>query len=152
MGVRWVLIRRNRTNGELAFFHCYAPEVVPLSRLVAVAVAGRRWRVEESFQQGKGLAGLDEHQVRTWTSWHRWSLLVMVAYAFLALCRVRELRYHPVPAGLIELTCNEIARLLAALFPPESGLELVLAWSVFRRAHQTHARRCHYRRQTVQES
>ena len=149
-GVRWVLIRRNRTTGELAFFHCYAPEVVPLARLVAVA--GRRWRVEESFQQGKGLAGLDEHQVRTWTSWHRWSLLAMTAYAFLALCRARELRHRPVPSGVVELTCNEIARLLEALFPPESGLEHVLAWSVFRRIHQAHARRCHYRRQAVQES
>ena len=45
-GARLVLMRRNRTNGELAFFHCYAPEAVPLSRLVAVA--GRRWK--ESFQ------------------------------------------------------------------------------------------------------
>ncbi|MEY9214803.1 SRSO17 transposase [Thermobifida halotolerans] len=149
-GVRWVLIRRSRTSGDLAFFHCYAPEAVPLARLVAVA--GRRWRVEESFQQGKGLAGLDEHQVRTWTSWHRWSLLAMTAYAFLALCRARELRHHPVPIGVVELACNEIARLLEALFPPESDLEHVLAWSVFRRVHQAHARRCHYRRQTVQES
>ena len=61
-GVRWALIRRNRNSGELAFFRCYAPRAVPLSRLVAVA--GRRWRVEESFAQGKNLAGLDEHQVR----------------------------------------------------------------------------------------
>lgn len=143
-------MRRTRTSAEPAFFHCYAPEVVPLSRLVTVA--GRRWRVEESFAQGKGLTGLDEHQVRTWTSWHRWSLLTMVAYAFLALCRVRELRYHRVPSGLIELTCNEIARLLEALFPSEPGLEHALAWSVFRRAHQTRARQLHYRRQKVLES
>ncbi|MEU0493320.1 hypothetical protein ABZ249_29185 [Nocardiopsis sp. NPDC006139] len=55
-GAWLVLMRRNRTNGELAFFHCYAPEAVPLSRLVAVA--GRRWRVEESFQ---GHAGRCHH-------------------------------------------------------------------------------------------
>jgi hypothetical protein len=35
---------------------------VPLAALVRVA--GSRWRVEETFQSGKGLAGLDEHQVR----------------------------------------------------------------------------------------
>jgi hypothetical protein len=52
-----------------AFYRCYAPEVVPLRALVRVA--GRRWTVEESFQAGKGLAGLDEHQVRRWTSWQR---------------------------------------------------------------------------------
>jgi len=34
---------------------------VPLSTLVRVA--GRRWTVEESFQTGKDLAALDEHQV-----------------------------------------------------------------------------------------
>ena len=61
-GVRWALIRRNRNSGESVFFRCYVPRAVPLSRLVAVA--GRRWRVEESFAQGKNLAGLDEHQVR----------------------------------------------------------------------------------------
>nr|WP_239643903.1 hypothetical protein [Nocardiopsis kunsanensis] len=79
-GYRWVLMRRNRTTGELAFYRCYAPEAVPLQRLVTVA--GRRWTVEEGFGQGKGLAGLDEHQVRSWTSWHRWSLFAMWAHAF----------------------------------------------------------------------
>ncbi|MBB5495761.1 SRSO17 transposase [Nocardiopsis metallicus] len=149
-GVRWVLIRRNRTTAELAFYRCYAPEPVPLARLVAVA--GRRWRVEESFQQGKGLAGLDEHQVRAWTSWQRWSLLAMVAYAFVAVCRQAELRRYPVPDGLVALTCNEIARLLHALFASRPDAGHVLAWSVFRHAHQARARDWHYRRQTARES
>jgi hypothetical protein len=49
---------------------------VPLRELVRVA--GRRWAVEASFQVVKGLAGLDENQVRRWTSWRRWTLLSMV--------------------------------------------------------------------------
>lgn len=36
-----------------------------------VRVAGRRWTVKETFQAGKGLTGLNEHQFRRWTSWHR---------------------------------------------------------------------------------
>jgi SRSO17 transposase len=48
-----------------------------------VRVAGCRWTTEENFQAGKGLAGLDEHQVRTWTAWHRWVTLAMLALAFL---------------------------------------------------------------------
>ena len=35
--------------------------------------AGQRRRSEESFQAAKGLTGLDQHQVRRWTSWHRWT-------------------------------------------------------------------------------
>jgi SRSO17 transposase len=76
-----LLVRRHRRTGELAFYRCYSPQNVPLRELVRVA--GRRWTIEESFQTGKGLAGLDEHQVRRWTSWRRWALLAMLAHALL---------------------------------------------------------------------
>ena len=46
-------------------------------------VAGWRWKVQESFQTSNELAGLDEHQVRRWTSWHRWVTVAMLAHAFL---------------------------------------------------------------------
>ena len=64
-GVHHLLIRRNDATGELAYLRCYSPRPVPLRTLVAVA--GQRWRIEESFQAAKGLVGLDQHQVRRWT-------------------------------------------------------------------------------------
>ncbi|WP_406328181.1 IS701 family transposase [Streptomyces sp. NBC_01617] len=70
---RQLLIRRNRDTSELAYYRCYSPTPVPLTELVRVA--GARWRVEEFFQSGKGLAGLDEHQVRRYASWSRWVTL-----------------------------------------------------------------------------
>ncbi|WP_017613953.1 IS701 family transposase [Nocardiopsis salina] len=149
-GHRWVLIRRNRTSGELAFYRCYAPQAVPLQRLVAVA--GRRWAVEEGFQQGKGLAGLDEHQVRTWCSWHRWSLFSMLAYAFVAaMAAAQGRKQSPSSSALVALTCNEIVHLLNALSAQEPDTEHVLGWSLFRRSHQAVARQCHYRRQAARE-
>ncbi|GAA0475621.1 hypothetical protein GCM10010361_45060 [Streptomyces olivaceiscleroticus] len=54
-----LLIHRNRTTGEVAYYRCFSPRPVPLPALVRVA--GTRWRVEETLQAGKGLAGLDEH-------------------------------------------------------------------------------------------
>jgi hypothetical protein len=101
-------VRRHIRTGELAFYRCYSPELVPLRELVRVA--GRRWAVKESFQAGKGLAGLDEHQVRRWTSWRRRTLLAMLAHALLAVLAATEHIHAPTPAGLIELTCNEIRR------------------------------------------
>ncbi len=148
-GYRWVLMRRHRSSGELAFYRCYAPQKVPLQRLVAVA--GRRWAVEEGFQQGKGLAGLDEHQVRTWTSWQRRSLFSMLAYAFLAATAAIEGHQNPPTGALIALTCNEIAHLLNALFTTEPDIEHVLGWSLFRRSHQATARQYHYRGQAIRE-
>ncbi len=69
-GYRHLLIRRHRRTRELAYYSCYCPRHVPLT--VLVATAGRRWMVEEDFQASNGLAALDEHQVRRWTSWYRW--------------------------------------------------------------------------------
>ncbi|MDQ0847374.1 SRSO17 transposase [Streptomyces sp. V1I6] len=78
---RHLLIRRNRTTGELASYLCWSPATVPLAELVRVA--GVRWSVEECFQAAKGQVGLDHYQVRNWTSWHRHITLAMLALAFL---------------------------------------------------------------------
>jgi hypothetical protein len=61
-----LLIRRHPTTGELAFYRCCSPQSVALRELVRVAVC--RWAIEEAFQAGKGLTGLDAHQVRRWIS------------------------------------------------------------------------------------
>ena len=141
-----LLVRRHRHTGELAFYRCYSPEPVPLRELVRVA--GRRWTVEESFQAGKGLAGLDEHQVRTWTSWRRWTLLAMLAHALLAVLAAHESTDRPAPAGMIALTCSEIRRLLTELVvEPARALACPLRWSQWRRRHQHRARTSHYQRQ-----
>jgi SRSO17 transposase len=70
-GPHWLLIRRRVSDGEYAFYRACAPGPVPLAQLVHVA--GSRWRIEDGFAAGKELAALDEHQVRSWTSWHRWT-------------------------------------------------------------------------------
>ena len=109
-----LLIRCNRTTGELAYYRCFSPQQVPLTTLVKVA--GSRWRVEEeSFQSEKGLAGLDEHQVRRYPSWARWVTLAMLAHAFLVVVRADEHTRHPAPDDLIPLSCNEIQRLFIRL-------------------------------------
>jgi SRSO17 transposase len=148
-GHAWLLVRRNPKTRELAFYRCWAPHPVPLS--VLVAVAGRRWTVEEAFQSGKGLAGLDEHQVRRWSSWYRWVTFAMLAHAFLAVLTATERARHPPPDGLIALTCNELQHLFVALvIHPTRNAFHRLHWSAWRRRHQARARTCHYQRQAAQ--
>jgi SRSO17 transposase len=148
-GHRWLLIRRHRRTRELAYYRCYSPRHVPLA--VLVRVAGQRWSVEEDFQASKDLARLDEHQVRTWTSWYRWATLVMLACAYLTIAALTE-HAQPPPAGLIPLTRNEIARLSAPLTtPPAAGIQHRLHWSTWRRRHQHTARTCHYQRQAARD-
>ena len=144
-GEHHLLIRRNDETGELAYHRAWTPG--PTTMPTLVRVAGQRWRVEENFQTAKGLTGLDQHQVRRWTSWHRWTTLAMLAHAFLAVATSIERQHAPTPAGLIELTVNEFRRLFdALLLASRHSLATLLAWSTWRRRHQATARQCHYRR------
>src|SRR6266480_355624 len=58
-------------------------------------LAGKRWPAEECHQQGKGQAGLDQHQVRLWHSFHRHTVLSMCALALLAAAAARPLPPAP---------------------------------------------------------
>src|SRR6476619_2327852 len=148
-GVHHLLIRRNDATGKHAYLRCYSPRPVPLRTLIAVA--GQRWRIEESFQAAKGLAGIDQHQVRRWRSWHRWTTLAMLAHALLAVATAIERDAHPAPTGLIALTINEFRRLFdALLLTAHHTITTLLAWSRWRRQHQYRARLSHYRRREHQ--
>ena len=52
-----------------------------------VRVAGRRWAIEECFEEAKGQVGLDRYEVRRWDAWYRHITLAMLAYAYLAVIR-----------------------------------------------------------------
>ena len=93
-----VLIRRSISGpSELAYFYCHAPAGRPVSLPALIMVAGKRWPAEECHQQGKGQAGLDQHQVRLWHSFHRHTVLSMCALALLAVAAARPQPPAPLP-------------------------------------------------------
>ncbi|MFI6079353.1 IS701 family transposase [Actinoplanes sp. NPDC051343] len=146
-GHHWLLVRRNRNTSELAFYRCWSPEPVALQQLVAVA--GRRWSIEQSFQATKTGLGLDQHQHRRWKAWHRWTTLVIAAHAFLAVAATLSTES---PDGLIAVTVNELRRLFHTLIlEPARRVCDVIAWSIFRRRHQDSAKASHYDRQALTE-
>jgi SRSO17 transposase len=84
---RWLLVRRSRRDGELAFSACSGPAGTSLVGLVRVA--GTRWAVEDGFEQAKGEVGLDHYEVRKWPGWYRHITLALLAHAFLAVTRAQ---------------------------------------------------------------
>jgi SRSO17 transposase len=158
-----LLIRRG-SDGELAFYRCWSPAPVTLATLVKVA--GMRWSVEEQFQAAKSQIGLDHYQVRTWTAWHRFITLAMLALAFLMACAAAA---PPAPAdpwhharqdGPIALTAAEIRRLFNGLVTGPLRAQMtaqlrpindIQHWSRWRRHHQGRARRSHYQRRLTIE-
>jgi SRSO17 transposase len=149
-GLSVLVLRRHRYTREVSYFRCWSPTPVPLARLVVVIC--RRWWVEEDFQACKETTRLDQGQVTCWASWHRWSVVALVAYAFLAVCAALERRGQadrddPDEAELIPISCHELLRLFRALIlpPPRRDPEHLLWWSRWRRRHQHRARACHHR-------
>ena len=82
---RWLLVRRSRRDGELAFYACSGPASTSLVGLVRVA--GVRWAIEDGFQQAKNEVGLDHYEVRRWPGWYRHITLALLAHAFLVVTR-----------------------------------------------------------------
>jgi len=82
---RGLLIRRNIADGAMAFFSTWCPKGTPAKKLIAVE--GRRWAIEDSFESAKNELGLDHNESRSWHGWHRHVSLVMLAFAMMAAIR-----------------------------------------------------------------
>ena len=67
----------------------FAPQATALATVVQVA--GRRWTIEQCFEEAKGEVGLDQYEVRSWTGWYRHITLAMWAYALLTVLRAAHL-------------------------------------------------------------
>ena len=108
--------------------------------------------MEESFKAAKGQVGLDQHQVRRWSSWHRFTTLALAALAVLAICAAdTRTADRPAQPDLIELTVNEIHRLInVILIRPTRSVAYRLRWSNWQ-SHQARARRAHYARRLTLE-
>jgi len=55
-----------------------APSLAELARVIKAGTG-----IEASFKRGKGEAGMDEYQVRTWEGWHHHMALTLIAVWFL---------------------------------------------------------------------
>ena len=142
-----LLLRRHRYTGTVSSYLCWTPDPVPLAKLIKVAVT--RWRIEEDHQLAKQVSGLDSGQVTTWTSWHRWTAISLLADAFLAVAAAWQ-RAADISASVLDLipvTMPELLRQLRGTLIPEPRRNKPHrdAWALWRRRHQYGAQQAHQR-------
>ena len=94
---RGLLIRRNPSDAELAFFTTWCPAGTGMETLAAVE--GRRWAIEDAFETAKNELGLDHNETCSWHGWHRHVSLVMLAFAMMAAVRCRANKPAPRKKG-----------------------------------------------------
>lgn len=87
----WLIRRSISDPAEIAHYFTHAPNGTPLEQVVQIA--GRRWTIEECFEQAKQLTGLNEYEVRSWIGWYRHITLSLLALAMLVVIRSQARRY-----------------------------------------------------------
>jgi SRSO17 transposase len=153
-GRHFLLIRRCLDDpSEKTYYFVFAPLGTTLAEMVKAI--GQRWHIEEDFETGKDM-GLADYEVRGFTAWYRYVTLVMIVLACLAGICAQMRRYSPEPpqaegtpptCPLLPLTIPEVRHLLAyLLWPPPRSQTLLLAWSWWRRCHQSRASFFHTKR------
>jgi SRSO17 transposase len=150
----WLLIRRIPSKPtEKTYYLVFGPVGTTLESM-AWAI-GRRWGIEEEFENGKDL-GLDHYEVRSFAGWYRHITLVLLALAVLTVvCTKERVCSTAFSAGEanqttllpISLTVPEVRRLIGRLlFPLPCRTIGVLAWSWWRRCQQARASASHAKR------
>jgi SRSO17 transposase len=155
---RGLLIRRNIADGDLAFFSTWCPAGTGIATLVTVE--GHRWAIEDSFETAENELGLDHNETRSWHGWHRHVSLVMPAFAMMAAIRHRanatpppksepsdrQTKHPRASSSLIRWSVQEIRRIAIRLAQRRIEPAHVIAWSLWRPAHQATARQAHLRK------
>ena len=122
--------------------------------LEMVKASGARWHIEEDFENAKDM-GLDHYEVRSFLGWYRHITLVLVALAYLSgICASASGSTSPAAtcesantSAVLALSIPEVRHLLARLIWPNSlSAPRVLAWSWWRRSHQSRASYFHTKR------
>jgi SRSO17 transposase len=148
-GRHFLLIRRDIADPhEKRYYFVFAPLGTSLAEMVQAI--GARWHIEEDFENGKDM-GLDHYEVRSFLGWYRHVTLVLLAAAYLVGICAQAHASCPVAAlsmpVVLPLTVPEVRHLLARLiWPASSSVRRVLAWSWWRRVHQSWASYYHTKR------
>jgi SRSO17 transposase len=142
----WLVIKRSVAASPR---YWYSISNAPASATLGLFVwlSGRRWTIEQGFEENKSELGMDHYEVRAFAGWHHHMLVTMLAHFFLWRLKIGLEKKSPA------LTVAQVRFLLEVVLPlrhftTEVRLALV-AW-LQKRHHQaycTHRKR----RQTMQE-
>ena len=108
-GECWLLVRQELDGSETKFSLSNAPQTTAVG--ILAEWQSRRYWVERSLQDAKGLVGLDQYRVTGWRGWHHHTSMVMLAILYLLTTKATL-------AGLAtKLTLNDALEIVKILIP-----------------------------------
>ena len=79
----WLIIRKDLEENEIKYQLSNAPTEVSVDHLAQMS--GSRYWIERTFEDGKGIAGLADYQVRSWTGWHHHMTMTLLAMLYILM-------------------------------------------------------------------
>jgi len=80
----WTYIRKHEDE-TIKYFLSNMPDSTCISELDRLATS--RWSIEQCFQECKSYLGMTHYETRSFPTWHRHMLLVMIAHLFVTILR-----------------------------------------------------------------
>ena len=152
---RGLLIRRNIANGDLAYFTTWCPAGTSIETLVSVE--GHRWAIEDSFETAKNEFGLDhnEFQIVAWLASSRLARHARICHdgchptsGQQAGAQKNQVQRDAKTSHLIRWSIQEIRRIAHRLAQKRIQPADIIAWSLWRRAHQAVAQKPHIKQKS----
>ena len=135
----WLIIRKDLKCKEIRYQLSNAPVDTDIDRLGKMS--GSRYWIERTFEDGKGIAGLADYQVRSWTGWHHHITMTLLAMLYLMSLTI------DLGKKADFLTVQDVKEIFEVIMPKrhitkEETLQLLLKKHKARES----ARRSHHRR------
>ena len=136
----WLIIRKDPKNSkEIKYQLSNASVDIDIDRLAQIS--GSRYWIERTFEDGKGIAGLADYQVRNWTGWHHHMTMTLLAMLYLMVLSIdlgKKVEF---------LTVQDVKEIFEVIMPKrhvtsEELVQLILE----KHKRRLSARRSHHRR------
>ena len=135
----WLIIRKDDGEKKVKYQLSNASQEITVSRLAQMS--GSRYWIERTFEDGKGIAGLADYQVRSWTGWHHhmtMTLLAMLYIMSLTMDLGKKAEF---------LTVQDVKEIFEVIMPKrEVKDEEILRLILEKHKARLSARRSHHRR------
>ncbi len=82
----WLIIRCDDDKNQVKYQFSNAP--LNTSLQLFALMSGSRYWIERTFEDGKGIAGLADYQVRSWTGWHHHMTMTLLAMLYILMLMV----------------------------------------------------------------
>lgn len=135
----WLIIRKDEDENTTKYQFSNAPVDTTQKRFGQMSCS--RYWIERAFEDGKGIAGMADYQIRGWTGWHHHMVMTLLAMLFILQLQIEFGKKAPA------VTVQDVKEILEVTLPrTEITEEVILKIIEQKYKARLSARKSHHRR------